>query len=448
MSMFADCILKNALIVNEGASYTGSVVISSGKIEKILKNGVISGYDFPVIDLRGKWLLPGVIDTHVHFRDPGLTQKADISSESRAAIAGGVTSFLDMPNTKPQTVTIKAWQDKMDHAADVSYANYGFYLGATNDNFDELEKADFSKICGVKVFMGSSTGNMLVDNEETLKRVFSEIKAVVAIHAESEPVIRANREKLISELGEHFPVSYHPVMRSEEACYKASSKAVALAKECGTRLHLLHISTEKELGLFSRGDVRDKLITAETCPSYLYFDDSYYDKYGAAVKCNPAIKTVADKEALRKALADDVIDVIGTDHAPHLWQEKQGDCLSAVSGLPSIQFSLPLMLELALKGVLTKEQVVKKMCHAPADLFRIHGRGYIREGYFADFVVVDPAKEWTLCKQDILSKCNWSPYENMTFHTKVCMTFVNGFAAYDAEKGLSPVSSAKSLVFG
>jgi dihydroorotase len=441
-------LIHKALIINEGRSYEGSVLLEGGRISRIFEehvpDSVIEGS--MVVDAKGKWLMPGVIDDHVHFRDPGLTHKADLFSESRAALAGGVTSFMDMPNTVPQTVTVEAWEDKMALAASKSFANYAFYLGATNGNLVELQKADYSRVCGVKVFMGSSTGDMLVGQQDSLENIFRLVPSIVAVHAESEAIIKANKATLMEQTGGVLPLSFHPLIRSAEACYASSALAVELANKFGTHLHLLHISTEKELSLFQDKPLTDKHITAEVCIPHLWFDDRDYTRYGNGIKCNPAIKTQRDKEALRAALNTNLLDVIATDHAPHQWSEKQGDCLTAASGTPSVQLSLTLMLELAAQGVCSRETVVHKMCHAPAFLYGIDRRGFIREGFFADLVLVDPKANWILTGPQILSKCGWSPFEEMSFRHRVCTTWVNGTMAYNNGE-FSEMSAAAELRF-
>lgn len=441
-------LIHDALIINEGRSFKGSVLIGGDRISRIFEGyvpeSVLSSYT--MVEASGKWLLPGLIDDHVHFRDPGLTHKGDLTTESKAALAGGVTSFMDMPNTLPQTTTIQAWEEKMELAAEKSFANYSFYLGATNNNLSELEKADFSRVCGVKVFMGSSTGDMLVGQKESLEGIFRTIPSIVAVHAESEAVIQANKARYTEAFGGDLPLCYHPLIRSAEACYASSATAVELASRFGTRLHLLHISTAKELSLFEKKALALKKITAEVCVSHLWFDEGDYEHYGNAIKCNPAIKTLLDKEALRAAVADDLLDVIATDHAPHLWSEKQGNCLTAASGSPSVQFSLPLMMELVHQGVFSKEKIVEKMCHAPAELYHIDKRGYIREGYFADIVLVDPLHSWTLSGEQIRSKCAWSPYEGQHFHTSVHQTYLNGKLVYEQGR-VCDCKAARALMF-
>jgi len=441
-------LIHDALIINEGRSFTGSVLIKGEKISRVFEGEVSTSVSSAckIVEASGKWLIPGVIDDHVHFRDPGLTHKADLTTESRAALAGGVTSFMDMPNTIPQTITIQAWEEKMQLAAEKSYANYAFYLGATDDNLSELEKADFGRVCGVKVFMGSSTGKMLVEKKESLEAIFKSIPSIVAVHAESEDIIQANKAKYTDESGGDLPLRFHALIRSSEACYASSSMAVEMASRFGTRLHLLHISTARELGLLDNKPLSSKKITAEVCVAHLWFDESDYEHYGNAIKCNPAIKTIQDKEALRAAVNNGLLDVIATDHAPHLWAEKQGNCLTAASGSPSVQFSLPLMFELVHQGVFSKETVVEKMCHAPATLYHIEKRGFIREGYFADLVLVDSQYPWTLSGKKIISKCGWSPFDGQHFHTCVYQTYLNGRIVYELNKN-HDLKVAKPLNF-
>lgn len=427
-------LIRNATIVNESERFVGSVLINGNFIEEIWR-----GSDVPPIqkryaetDATGLLLLPGAIDDQVHFREPGLTHKANIYSESRSAVAGGVTSFMEMPNTKPQTTTIDLLEEKYAIAAQNSFANYSFYMGATNDNIDELKKVDARKVCGIKVFMGSSTGNMLVDDEKTLSRIFSEIPMLIATHCEDELTIRGNIDFYKNQLGEDIPIAYHPLIRSEEACYKSSSKAVELAKKYASRLHILHISTAKELSLFDNTtDINRKKITSEACVHHLWFSEKDYRFFGNKIKWNPAVKTLNDRETIINAVNDNRIDVVATDHAPHLWSEKEGNCLTAASGGPLVQHSLVAMLQLAKEGKFTIEKVVEKMSHAPAELFRINKRGFIRKGYFADLVLVNPNDAWTVDKSNILSQCAWSPFEGVTFHNKVIKTWVNGTIAYD-----------------
>ena len=430
-------IIKNATLVNEGTTTLASVVISDGRIEKI-----VPGRDArpcvsteTIIDAEGLYLIPGVIDEHVHFREPGLTQKADIYSESRAAVAGGVTSFMDMPNTVPQTTTIEALQQKFATAAQKSAANYSFYLGATNENIDEIKKIDPKKVCGVKLFMGSSTGNMLVNEDEAMIRLFNESPCLIAAHCEDEQIIHANTVccKDLASKGEVVAdAGIHPFVRTTEACYKSTAKAVDMATKFGAKLHVLHISTKSELTLF-RNDIqlKNKKITAETCPHYLTFCDKDYDEKGFAIKCNPAIKMASDRDILRKAIIDGHIDTIGTDHAPHLWREKfTDDYFTAKSGFPSIQNSLDMMLNLYHQGLISFEQIVKLMCHNPAELYQVKDRGFIREGYYADLVLVDLNHEKVIKNDDMLYKCGWTPYDGMKAKSQVTHTFVNGKLVY------------------
>lgn len=427
-------LIYNATIVNEGKSFVGSVLIDGQVIKSVFDttppHEVLNNSE--VIDATGLWLLPGAIDDQVHFREPGLTHKADISTESRAAIAGGVTSFMDMPNTKPQTVTIEELDRKYELGAVKSYANYSFYMGATNDNLHELKKVDAKEVCGVKVFMGSSTGNMLVDSRKTLQSIFAEIDMLITTHCEKEEIIRENLARYKAEFGdEDIPLKYHPLIRSAEACYRSSAEAVELADKYGTQLHILHLSTAREVGLFDVKPLVEKKITGEVCVHHLWFTDEDYEKYGSRIKWNPAVKTKADRDGLLRGLLDGHLDVVATDHAPHLWSEKQGGCLKAASGGPLVQHSLLMMLELVKQGKLTKEDVVTKMSHAPAILYKVHKRGYIREGYYADMVLVNPNKSYTITKENILYKCGWSPLEGETMSNSIEKTFLNGDVAYE-----------------
>ena len=424
--------IKNARIVNEGQTFNGSVIIEDEIIVEILQgNETPAEACDETIDANGCYLIPGVIDDHVHFRDPGLTHKADIHTESMAAAAGGVTSYMDMPNTNPQTTTLEALENKFKNASTKSIVNYSFYFGATNNNANLLPLLDKKRTCGVKLFMGSSTGNMLVDQMDTLKNIFSNAGMLIATHCEDQHIISANSALYKEKYGEDPDVKYHPEIRNEEACYESSALAVQLAKETGARLHIMHISTAKELELLTDKPITEKNITAEACVSHLFFCDEDYNKFGARIKCNPAIKSKADRDALRQALTSNLIDVIGTDHAPHLLSEKQGGALKAVSGMPTLQFSLVSVMELVHEGLLSIEQLVQKMCHAPAVLYQIEKRGFIKAGYKADLVIVDPDREWTVNNECILSKCGWSPMEGQTFHAKVDKTIVNGKVVYD-----------------
>jgi len=422
--------LRNALIINEGRSFTGSVLIEGGFIAAVYEGGVTpaEAEDAILIDATDKWLVPGSIDTHVHFREPGYTHKGSIASESRAAVAGGVTSFMDMPNTNPQTTSLADLEWKLQRAAETSMANYSFFFGGTNNNHSEIDKLDKSRIPGIKLFLGSSTGDMLVGNEKNLRRFFGETDLLIAVHAESEAVIKKNKAYYINMYGEDaLDISFHPKIRSEEACYESSEKAVALASALGTRLHLLHLSTAKELTLLESGkSIHSKKITAETCVHFLWFTDDDYATLGNRIKWNPSIKSANDRAALRAAVNENRIDVVATDHAPHLLSEKEGNCLMAVSGAPMIQHSLVAMFEMAYQGLFTNEKVVEKMAHHPAEMFRIDRRGFIRPGYYADLVLIDPHQQWTVSKENILYQCGWSPLEGITFHRSVWQTFVNG----------------------
>ena len=427
-------LIHKAILINEGRSFVGSVFIERDRISKVFEDEVpenILQQCSEIIDARGLYLIPGVIDDQVHFRDPGLTHKGDIYTESRAAVAGGVTSFMEMPNTNPQTVTLGALREKFDLAAQKSIANYSFYLGATNDNIKELIKVDKRNVCGVKVFMGASTGNMLVDNTKTLQQIFAEVDSLIATHCEKEEIIRDNIDVYKKQFGEDIPIQYHPLIRSEEACYRSSVQAAELADKYGSRLHILHLSTALEMSLFSSSPAKDKKITSEVCVHHLWFTDEDYVRLGAQIKWNPAVKTRVDRDALRSALKLGKLDIVATDHAPHLLSEKEGGCLKAASGGPLVQHSLQVMLELSLQGLYSKEFVVEKMCHAPAYLFQVKDRGYIREGYFADLVLVNPDKPYTVGKDNILYKCGWSPFEGETFRHSIEKTFVNGSLVFD-----------------
>ena len=428
-------LIHKAHVVNEGRVYKASVSIKDDKIDAIFRDEVPQNIldKSTVIDGEDCWLMPGMIDDHVHFRDPGYPDKGDFASESRAAVAGGVTSVLDMPNTQPQTTTMAAVEQKIQLAAQKSCCNYGFYIGATADNQDELNHADYTKVCGVKLFLGSSTGGMLVNDPARLKRLFAETPALIAAHAEDNAVIEQNLAKCKEEYGSLVPVACHSRIRSAEACFVASSMLVNLARSTNARLHLMHLSTEKELALLEDKPLAEKRITAEACPHYLWFSNEDYERLGARIKCNPSVKSASDRAALRAALATQRLDVIGTDHAPHALADKQGTCLEAASGMPGVQFALPVMLELVKQGVLSIEQLVEKTSHNPARLFGVVKRGFIRKGYAADLVLVHRKNPWTLNAADIQSKCGWSPYEGQNFTTKVLYTFVNGQIAYSPE---------------
>lgn len=424
-------ILKGATLINEGQRFVSDVLIRNGRIEKIGEGLSLPGAT--EVNLEGKYLLPGCIDDQVHFREPGLTHKANIATESRAAVAGGITSFMEMPNTVPNTLTQELLEDKYDIASKSSLANYSFFMGASNDNIDEVLKTDIKTICGVKIFMGSSTGNMLVDKEQALEEFFQKVPPVlIATHCEDEKTIRNNIEKARAQYGEDVPIEMHPVIRNEEACYLSSSLAVRLAKKYNSRLHILHISTEKELELFDNSiPLEQKRITAEACIHHMWFTDEDYKTKGNFIKWNPAVKKVSDRDAVMQAVLDNRIDVIATDHAPHTLEEKQQSYFKAPSGGPLVQHALLAMLEKSLEGVIPIERVVEKMAHAPAVLFKINERGYIREGYKADLVVVDPAAKTTVTKQSLLYKCGWSPFEGTTFSHSIHSTYVNGNLVYD-----------------
>lgn len=438
-------IIKNANLINEGKISNSSVYIKDDiiiEIGKELKNQNAER----VIDAEGLYLIPGAIDDQVHFREPGLTHKADIYTESQAAAAGGVTSYMEMPNTKPQATTIEELEKKYAIGAEKSFVNYSFYLGATNDNIDEIKKVNPKNICGVKVFMGSSTGNMLVDNKYTLQQIFSESPTLIATHCEDETTIQNNTNKYRNELGEDIPFSYHPIIRSAEACYKSSSLAAELATKYDSQLHILHLSSAKELDILdSNPDVTQKRITGEVCVHHLWFNSNDYNKYGARIKWNPAVKNPEDQEALLQGLIDDKLDVVATDHAPHTIEEKSNKYFSAPSGGPLVQHSLVSMLEMHHQGKISLETIVRKMCHAPADLYRIDKRGYIKEGFFADLVLLDLNNPWVVKQSNILYKCGWSPFEGNTFKSKVKATIVNGVVVFEDDKIIN--RSAKRLEF-
>jgi dihydroorotase len=439
-------LIRNATIINEGLKFNGSVLINGNKIEQVFPYSIPDDFELANIKIRdasGLYLIPGVIDDQVHFREPGLTNKGDIASESRAAVAGGITSYMEMPNTNPQTVTQKLLEEKYKRASEVSPANYSFYMGATNDNLEEVLKTDPARVCGIKVFMGSSTGNMLVDDQETLSEIFKNAPALVATHCEDEATIKKNTEVARGRYGENVPVSRHAHIRSAEACYKSSSKAIELASRHNARLHILHLSSAMEMDLFTAGKVKDKKITAEVCVHHLWFDDRDYITKGNRIKWNPAVKTAKDKEALWEALLSDKIDVIATDHAPHTLEEKENTYFKAPSGGPLVQHALVAMLEMSCKGIISLEKVVQKMCHAPADLFRIDRRGYIREGYFADLVLVDPNRSWSVSQNNILYKCGWSPFEGQEFSHAVVSTFVNGEEVYKSGETLNIIAGKR-----
>jgi dihydroorotase len=427
--------ITNALIVNEGKIFPGSITVANGKIEKIeqgTSSDVLPGDGYPHIDAKGKYLLPGIIDCHVHFREPGFTQKADLLTESRAAVAGGITSFMEMPNTFPQAVTLELLEVKYRLAADKSLANFSFFLGASNDNIDEITNADPRLVCGVKVFFGASTGNMLVDNQNVLEDIFRLSPLPIVAHCEDEFTIRANTEAIRAKFGEDVPVEMHPVIRSAKACYLSTQCAVSLAKKYNTRLHIAHLSTARELDLLdNKLPLEQKRITAEACTHYLWFCDEDYSRLGTKIKVNPAIKTTADRDALLQGLLNSHIDIISTDHAPHLLEEKAQSYFKAPSGTTLVQHSLPALLELWHIGKISLELLVDKMCHAPAICFGVQNRGFIREGFQADLVLFDPDSPFTVESSNILYKCGWSPFEGSTFQSKITHTFVNGNLVFE-----------------
>ena len=439
-------LIKHAKIVNEGAIFEGDILIDDDKIIEVSESISAKPND-NIIDAEGNFVLPGVIDDQVHFREPGLTHKANIGSESKAAIAGGITSFIEMPNTNPQTTTIEALDDKFAVAKATSYANYSFMFGGTNDNLDEILKVNPKEVAALKLFLGSSTGNMLVDNPDVLRKIFSSTDLLIAVHCEDEETIRSNTKKHIELFGDDIPIKYHPIIRSEEACYLSSSRAIELAKETGARLHVFHLSTAKETNLFTNKiPLSEKKITAEVCIHHLWFTDADYDKKGTHIKWNPAVKSVNDRDGLWKALLDDRIDVIATDHAPHTLEEKNNSYLKAPSGGPLVQHALPAMLENFHKGVISLEKIVEKMCHNPAILFDVEKRGFIKPGYFADLVIVNLNHPWTVTKDNILYKCGWSPFEGTTFKARVSHTILNGRLVYENFK-VSEQKAAMKLTF-
>ena len=426
-------LIKNATLVNEGKIYQSDVLIENQKIKKIAPKITIDADQ--IIDAKGLHLLPGVIDDQVHFREPGLTHKGTIYTESKAAVAGGITSFMEMPNTNPQVLTQELLEDKYQIASKKSLANYSFFMGASNDNLEEVLKTNPKNVGAIKIFMGSSTGNMLVDNKNVLEEIFSKSPMLIAVHCEDETIIQENSRKAKQQYGEEVPISEHPKIRSAEACFKSSSMAVELAKKHNTRLHVFHISTEKEIELFdNKISLKDKKITAEVCIHHLWFDENNYKEKGTLIKWNPAVKKESDKKALFQALLDDKLDVIATDHAPHTLEEKANSYFKAPSGGPLVQHALPAMLEFFKNGKISLEKVVEKMCHNPAICFKVENRGFIREGYFADLVLVDLNNPWEVNKENILYKCGWSPFEAEIFNAKITHTLVNGHIAYQYGK--------------
>lgn len=423
-------LIQNAVMVNEGRRFEGDLRIRAGRIE-LIGAGLSARADESTIDAAGRWLLPGMIDDQVHFREPGLTHKGDIQSESRAAVAGGITTFMEMPNTRPPAISIESLEAKFAIAAQTAVANYSFYMGATNDNLDELRKLDPTRSCGIKIFMGASTGNMLVDNPQTLDAIFRDAPSILITHCEDTPMIDANQALFKARYGDALGPEQHHLIRSREACIKSTRLAMDLARRHGTRLHVLHITTAEEAALFATGPIEGKRITAETCVHFLHFDSGDYARLGNFIKCNPAVKEASDRIALIEALAEGRLDVLATDHAPHTLAEKSLPYEQAPSGLPLVQHALQCALERVFAGQLTLECVVERVAHASARLFGVRERGYLREGYWADLVLVDPTKPHTIRREDVLSRCGWSPFEGETFRSSIAATFVNGVRVWN-----------------
>jgi dihydroorotase len=440
-------LIKNAKIVNEGVIFEGDVLVENDLIVEVSDYISLKSSDCMIIDAEGNYLIPGVIDDQVHFREPGLTHKGDIESESRAAVAGGITSFIEQPNTIPNAVTQEILEEKYQIASEKSYANYSFMMGATNDNLEEVLKTNPKNVAGIKIFLGSSTGNMLVDNEAVLEKIFSCTSMLIAVHCEDEMTIKNNLEKYKEEYGEDVPVTAHHLIRSEEACYLSSSKAVALAKKTGARLHVFHLSTAKEMELFTNKiPLEEKKITAEVCVHHLWFTNDDYETKGNFIKWNPAVKTANDRKALWEALNDGRIDVIATDHAPHTLEEKKQKYLQAPSGGPLVQHALVAMFEAHHQGKISIEKIVEKMCHNPAKIFKIEKRGFVKEGYFADLVIINSGLPWSVKKENILSKCGWSPFEKFTFKSRITHTFVNGKLVYSGFK-VKDIRAGQRMLF-
>ena len=440
-------LIKNAQIINEGKIINSDIFINNGFIEEISSSISIKSSEIKIIDAENNFIMPGVIDDQVHFREPGLTHKANIESESKAAVAGGITSFIEMPNTIPQAITIEELEKKFEIASRDSYANYSFMFGGTNDNLEEILKVDSKNVAALKIFLGSSTGDMLVDNLEVLEEIFSKTNLLIAVHCEDENTISKNLNKYIDKYGDNIPIKYHPEIRNHEACYLSSSAAIKLAKKTGARLHVFHLSTAKETNLFSNKlPLEKKKITAEVCIHHLWFSDKDYETHGSRIKWNPAVKSSDDRDALWKALLDDRIDVIATDHAPHTIEEKESNYTSCPSGGPLVQHALPAMLEAFHKNKISLEKIVEKMCHNPAILFKIQKRGFIRPGYHADLVIFNLTKPWTVNKTNILYKCGWSPFEGKSFKSRISHTIINGKVIFDNFK-FSNKKNAKRLKF-
>ncbi|TXI68288.1 MAG: dihydroorotase [Flavobacterium sp.] len=440
-------LIRNAKIVNEGAIFEGDILIENEFIKEIAEKISPKSPDCVIIDAEGNYVIPGAIDDQVHFREPGLTHKGNIETESKAAVAGGITSFIEQPNTVPNAVTQELLEDKYQIAAKTSYANYSFMMGGTNDNLEEILKTNPRNVAGIKLFLGSSTGNMLVDNPEVLEKIFSSTKMLIAVHCEDEATIKANIQKYKEEFGDDIPMKYHHLIRSEEACYLSSSRAIELAKKTGARLHVFHLSTAKEMELFTNKiPLEQKQITAEVCLHHLWFTDADYETKGALIKWNPAVKTQADKDVLWKALLDDRIDVIATDHAPHTLEEKSNPYLTCPSGGPLVQHAVVAMFEAHHQGKISVEKIVEKMCHNPAKIFKIEKRGFIREGYYADLAIVNAHLPWNVKKENILYKCGWSPFEGYNFKSRITHTFVNGKLVYHNGK-VKEVKVGQRLLF-
>ena len=440
-------LIKNAKIVNEGVIFEGDILIENDIIKEISESISLKSSDVIVVDAEGNYVIPGVIDDQVHFREPGLTHKGTIETESRAAVAGGITSFIEQPNTVPNAITQELLEDKYVIASETSYANYSFMMGGTNDNLEEILKTNPRNVAGIKLFLGSSTGNMLVDNQDALEKIFSSTKMLIAVHCEDEGTIKANLEKYKEEFGDDIPMNKHHLIRSAEACYISSSKAIELAKKTGARLHIFHLTTAIEMDLFTNKiPLEKKQITAEVCIHHLWFTDADYDTKGAFIKWNPAVKTEADRDALWEALLNDKIDVIATDHAPHTLEEKNNKYMNSPAGGPLVQHGLVAMFEAHLKEKISVEKIVEKMCHNPAKIFKIEKRGFLKEGYFADIVIVNTHKPWVVSKDNILYKCGWSPFEGTNFKSRVTHTFVNGRLVYENGK-VKEIKAGSRLLF-
>lgn len=440
-------LIKNARIINEGKIISSDIFIENEMIKEVSKSISLKSSSVQIIDAENNFVMPGIIDDQVHFREPGLTHKADIKSESKAAVAGGITSFIEMPNTNPQATTIKELDRKFEIASKDSLANYSFMFGGTNDNLDEILKVDTKNVAALKLFLGSSTGNMLVDDLDVLEKIFSKTNMLIAVHCEDESTIKENLKLFGDKYGEDIPMKFHPLIRSREACYISSSNAIKLAKKTGARLHVFHLSTAEETKLFSNKEkLKDKKITSEVCIHHLWFSDSDYDEYGSKIKWNPAVKSSTDRDALWKALLDDRIDVVATDHAPHTEEEKKSKYLNCPSGGPLVQHALPAMLEAYHNNKISLEKIVEKMCHNPAILFQIEKRGYIRKGYFADLVIFNLNNPWTVNKENILYKCGWSPFEGKSFKSRISHTIINGNLIYENTSFLNE-TRGKRLTF-